>query len=103
MRAKHDARPRLEMMEVRLVPSALALHENALTDRAHAAEVSRLDHREERAAEMHTKKLDAAGNEQHALDQAAATTKKPASASKSDSNTQSNPLSDFFHSVFGGL
>jgi hypothetical protein len=100
MRKRHPARPRLESMETRVVPSVMGVHAHA--EQAVAAHVRQLHAHEERVATTRTDRRDAALRHQHpvkhtvSIEQTGSKSAKPAP-------TKTGGIAGFFKSIFAGL
>ena len=98
---RHDAHPRLEVMETRLVPSLVGLPHYGLASRAAAAHIIQLHGGAARRPAPHTIKLvHTRGEHLHA---AYALARAHHAASKAGTHSLSADINNFFKSIFGHL
>jgi hypothetical protein len=101
MRKRHDAHPRVEMMETRLVLSGVGIHHSAFASRAAAAHLMHVNGNGSRRPAPHTVQLvHTRGERFHA---AHALARPHKAASKSTTNSLSADINNFFKSIFGNL
>jgi hypothetical protein len=103
MRKRHDARPRLEAMEPRVVLSGVGVHNHAVADRAVAAHLVRLRAAGERLVAMHAAELVHVRGEHRHIARPLAIPHKTSASNPKSAGSLSSDLNNFFKSVFGGL